>query len=222
MTPPPAARRAEKRTGFTLLELMIVIGIMTIMLVAIVPAVVSLSRSSGGKSAVSEVMNSVEQARSLALTSGSSTYVVFADKTTTDHYRCRAYSIFKDDKTFKPVAVTGWYFLPTGISFQTNSGLLKPQAGTPKIAFPCPRAIIANAASDPTPVELPFLQFDSNGMVTTPTTTADIFVNFFSGFIDGSGAALFTDKVQATKQKFDQIAISPFTGRARYIDPYAN
>ena len=46
------------------------IGVISIMLVAIIPAVTSLSKSSGGKSAVSGLMNSLEQARALVLTTG--------------------------------------------------------------------------------------------------------------------------------------------------------
>ncbi len=103
------------RRAFTLLELLVVISIIAILLVAVIPAVTGLSKGSGRKGAVSNLMNALEQARSLALTSGSATYVVFADETTPDNYRCKAFIIFKEDKTtFVPTAVTRWYFPSDG------------------------------------------------------------------------------------------------------------
>ena len=53
--------------------------------------------------------------------------VVFADETTPDHYRCKAYIVFQE-KNFIPTAVTKWNFLPTGISFLPSQGLLTSQA----------------------------------------------------------------------------------------------
>lgn len=185
------------------------------MLVAVIPAVIPLTKASSGKAAVSNLMNAIEQARSLALTSGSSTYVVFADQTTSENYRCKAFIVFQEDKNFLPVAVTKWYFLPTGISFQPGTGFLTPQSGTPKITFSCPGTI------GPAPIELPFIKFDSNGTVATPTDGTILFVNLFAGSVDASGQSFFTDQKQKTSGKLDQVAVARFTGRVRYIDPYA-
>ena len=113
--------KQRERFAFTLVELLVVIGIISLLLVAVIPAVTSLSKSSGSKSAVSGLMNSFEQARALALTSGSATYVVFADQTTPENYRCKAYIVFQE-KNFVPTAVTKWNFLPTGISFLPDTG----------------------------------------------------------------------------------------------------
>ncbi len=192
------------------MELLVVIGIISLLLVAVIPAVNSLSKSSGGKSAVSGLMNSLEQARALALSSGSATYVVFADQTTPENYRCKAYIVFQE-KNFIATAVTKWNFLPTGISFLPATGLLSPP--TPAIAFDCPGTIGATPA-------LPYIKYDSNGMVAAPTVTANLFVNFFSGFVDQGGTPTYTDKKQETAQRFDQIKVAPFTGNAQYVDPY--
>ena len=75
------ARPRGRQGAFTLVEMLVVIVIISILLVAVIPAVNSLSKSSGGKAAVSNFMNVVEQARTLAITSGNATYVVFADET---------------------------------------------------------------------------------------------------------------------------------------------
>ena len=159
-------------------------------------------------------MNAFEQARALAITGGLSTYVVFADETTPENYRCKAFIIFQDKSDFSQTAISKWYFLPTGISFQPGAGLLKPQTGTPMIGFLCP----GNLGT--TPRQLPFLKFDPNGTVAAPTSPPDMFVKIFSGFVDSSGTPAFTDKTQASSLKLDQVAIARFTGRAHYVDPY--
>src|ERR1700693_2696656 len=63
--------------GFTLLELLVVIGIISILLVAIVPAVNSLSKSSGRKAAVNNLLGAIEQARVQAIKDGQAAYLVF-------------------------------------------------------------------------------------------------------------------------------------------------
>ncbi|HEY5035833.1 MAG TPA: prepilin-type N-terminal cleavage/methylation domain-containing protein [Chthoniobacterales bacterium] len=211
-------RPRERFSAFTLVEMLVVIGIISLLLVAVIPAVNSLSKSNGSKAAISNFMNAVEQARSLAITSGSATYVVFADETLTstetaapDKYRAKSYIIFQD-KNFVPTAVSKWYFLPTGISFLPGSGLMT--AKDPTVKFACPGSL------NNTPISLPFIKFDSEGAVALPANPAIMFVNFFSGFVSAGGQPTFTDSKQKTSQKFEQVTISSLTGRARYVDPY--
>ena len=203
-------------SAFTLIEMLVVIVIISILLVAVIPAVNSLSKSSGSKAAVSNFMNTVEQARTLAITSGSPTYIVFADQTTPENYRAKAYIVFQD-KNFIPVAVSKWYFLPTGISFQPGTGLLTPQdeSNPPLINFLCPGTIGSTA------IPLPFIKFDPSGMVLIPTDSAKMFVKFFSGSVDSSGTSSFTDSTQKTSGNLDQVTISRFTGRPKYVNPYS-
>ena len=219
--PKPRARRAftlpmlRARSAFTLIELLVVMGIILLLAAALVPAVTSLSKAHGQKAAISNVMNVFEQARALAVSSGTATYIVFANQTTPEKYRCKAFIVFKEDsQTFTPAAVTKWYFLPTGVSLQPESGLLTAPTGTPAITFLCPGSVSA------APIALPFIKFDPSGMVASPTNPAVLFVNVFAGFVDAGGIASFTDKTQQTSLKLDQVAVARFTGRARYVDPY--
>ena len=203
------------RSAFTLIELLVVIGIISILLVAVIPAVTSLTKAHGQKAAISNVMNLLEQARAMAVSTGSATYVVFADQTTPENYRYKAYIAFKEDsQTFAPVAVTKWYFLPTGISFQPKVGLLTAPTGSAPLKFLCPGTIGTTA------VPLPYIKFDANGMVAAPSDPNILFANVFAGSVDQNGLATFTDQNQKSTQKFDQVAVARFTGRARYVDPY--
>src|SRR5689334_22329245 len=70
------APRDVRANAFTLLELLVVLGILAILLVAIVPAINSLSKSSGRKAAIGNLLGAVEQARAEALKSGRATYIV--------------------------------------------------------------------------------------------------------------------------------------------------
>ena len=115
----------------------------------------------------------------------------------------QGYIVFQE-KNFVPTAVTKWNFLPTGISFLPDTGLLTTPP-TPVIPILCPGTIGVTPA-------LPYLKFDSNGMVAAPTVATGLFVNFFSGFVDQGGTPNYTDKKQETAQRFDQIKVAPFTG----------
>lgn len=207
----------RRRRAFTLIELMVVIGIIALMLAGITPAVVSLSKANNTKAGVSGVMNLFEQARALAVTSGHATYVVFADDTTADAYRCRALIVFQEDESFNPVAVTKWHFLPTGTAFRPRVGVLTAPNATPVVKFACP-GTIANGQ----PIALPFIKFDSSGMVASPTDPNILFADLFMGSVTISGQAIYTDKAQQTAQKFDSVVLARFTGRARYVDRYSS
>jgi prepilin-type N-terminal cleavage/methylation domain-containing protein len=56
--------------AFTLIELLVVIAIIAILLVAVVPAVNTLSKSSGRKATASLLLGTIEQARAQALKDG--------------------------------------------------------------------------------------------------------------------------------------------------------
>lgn len=204
-----------KARAFTLLELMVVIAIIAIMLAAIVPAVNSLSKANGSKSAVSSVINALEQAKSLAVTSGSATYVVFADQSTPDRYRNKAFIVFQDDKNFAQVPVTKWSFLPVGVSFRPNEGILTLPSSSSALMFACPSPV------GPAPAAYPYVKFDPNGSVTAPSDPNILFIDLFAGFVGVDGLMSYTDANQKTSQKFDAVVLARFTGRAKYVDPYS-
>ncbi len=198
--------------AFTLIELLVVIGIIAIMLVAIVPAVNSLSKSSGRKGAISNLLGAIEQTRAQAIKDGQPTYLVFPDQlpagtdsATTQKYAYRSYALFEDDPA-NPGAqkqVTPWRTLPTGISI--HSGSLGYLAKTVPFSF-TPVGATATA-------NFPYLKFNANGEVdpvSTPSaTTGTVQFGIFEGYVDSNGLH-FTSGSQAT----ESIAVSRLTGRA--------
>ncbi len=64
-------------SGFTLMELMVVMAIIILVAAFATPAFNSLSKSSGRKAAIGNLLGGIEQARSQAMKDGRYTYVVF-------------------------------------------------------------------------------------------------------------------------------------------------
>jgi prepilin-type N-terminal cleavage/methylation domain-containing protein len=209
-------QRSSPQSAFTLLELLVVISIIAVLLIAIVPAVNPLFKSSGRKGALSGLLGAIEQARSLAVKDGQATYVVFPDQlvnnndpSLTQRYSYRSYAIFEDDAANPGTQkqVTPWQSLATGISIR--SGSLNYLAKT--IAFPF------------TPLgtgvkgQFPFLKFTANGEVDPATTrdpsktTGTIQFGIFEGFVDSTGIDKKTSAVDFT----DSIEVSRLTGHAQ-------
>jgi prepilin-type N-terminal cleavage/methylation domain-containing protein len=198
--------------AFTLLELLVVMGILAIMLVAIIPVVSSLSKSSGRKAAISNLLGALEQARTYAITDGQATYLVFPTQVGTDvatiqRYAYRSYAIFEDDPAGSgtPKQLTKWQTLPTGVSLR--SGSLNFLATS--TAFPF-------TPVSPTPSQFPSLKFNSNGEVDSSSTpsasTGAIQFGIFEGFVGTSGNETKTSSSNFT----ETIYVSRLTGRAEY------
>src|SRR5262245_48503209 len=91
----------QTRAGFPLLELLMVMGIIALALAALIPAVTSLSKSSGRIAARDSLLGAIEQARAEAIKSGQAAYIVFptftsGTQSTLDRYNYRSYAIFQD------------------------------------------------------------------------------------------------------------------------------
>src|SRR5207249_5129558 len=85
--------------AYTLVELLVVMGMILILLAVVVPAVTSLSKANGRKAAMANLLGGIEQARAEAIKSGQATYVVFPTfasgaQPTLDRYNSRSYAIF--------------------------------------------------------------------------------------------------------------------------------
>jgi prepilin-type N-terminal cleavage/methylation domain-containing protein len=202
----------RRNRSFTLIELLVVMGVIAVLLVAIVPAVNSLSKSSGRKAAMNNLLGAIEQARTLAIKDGQATYVAFPDQiagantATVDRYSYKSYAIFEDDEA-NPGSVkqiTPWRTLPAGVSLR--SGNLNNFAKTTAFAF--------TPAGAGAAFSFPFLKFNSSGEVdpsSTPgLTTGPVQIGIFEGFVDSSGGDRDTNKSKPT----ENVSLDRLTGRA--------
>src|SRR5947207_7439681 len=119
-TPP---RRGRFR-AFTLIEMLVVLGMIVILLSALVPAVTSLSKANGRKAAIANLLGGIEQARAEAINTSQATYVVFpafgagTAQSTLDRYNYKSYAIFEDNaaNSGSVKRVTPWKALATAVS----------------------------------------------------------------------------------------------------------
>src|SRR5213596_1929542 len=61
--------------AFTLVEMLVVLGMIVILLSAMIPAVTSLSKANGRKAALANLLGGIEQARAEAINTSQATYV---------------------------------------------------------------------------------------------------------------------------------------------------
>src|SRR5438093_4826853 len=122
----PALR--ERFRALTLIEMLVVLGMIVILLSALVPAVTSLSKANGRKAAMANLLGGIEQARAEAINTSQATYVVFptfgagAAQSTLDRYNYKSYAIFEDNAA-NPGSVkqvTPWKALPTGVALRAT------------------------------------------------------------------------------------------------------
>lgn len=107
----------KNRAGFTLIELMVVVGLMVLLLAFAVPAFQGIGRSAGINAAVHELRTTVSLARQWAITRRERTCVVFPDE-------FNNYTVETVDKALRSYAVyagtnfiTEWRMLPQNIIF---------------------------------------------------------------------------------------------------------
>jgi prepilin-type N-terminal cleavage/methylation domain-containing protein len=216
---PVLSHRTAPRRAFTLVELLVVIGVISILLVATLPVVNSLSKSGGRKGAVGSLLGAVEQARARAISDGRPTYLVLAtalptaDPALTDRYAYRAYAICQDDPANPPnhgdpadpadgskpkIQLTSWKPFSTGVSLRTNI----TAAPWIQSTFPFPPAG-ANVVGN-----FPYLMFNESGEVVAPPSP--ILISVFEGTVNG------TSEVKTSGTMISEtIAVSPLTGRAQ-------
>lgn len=105
------------RRGFTLVELLVVVGIIGVLLGLLVPAFQNMGRGAGMRSAIMQVRASVALARQWAITHREKTYVVFpCDKNTypsSSDYNLyhRSFAVFGEKSGY----IKEWTYFPAGV-----------------------------------------------------------------------------------------------------------
>ena len=214
-------KRSSPQTAFTLLELLVVMGIILIALAALVPAVTSLSKSGGRRAALNGLLGGIEQARAEAIKSSQATYVVFpaftsGTQSTLDRYNYRSYAIFEDNAASpgNPKQLTDWKSFPTGVALRkaytingVNGGLdslQDPAALTPPVAF--------SFAPDASAAPFKCFKFNSNGEVQAPA--GNVLLCIFEGYVNSGSEVATTKDGSGNPSAVEYVMVSQFTGRA--------
>ena len=197
--------------AFTLVEMLVVMIIILIALGALIPAVTSLSKSSGRQAATNNLIGAIEQARAEAIKSGQPTYVVFpttlssTDPNLVQRYSYHSYAIFEDDplNPATPKQLSGWKTLPTGVSLRSaiSSWSLASFQFTP-----------AGSAQS-----FPFLKFNANGEVEAPVAPpANVLLGIFEGYVASNGSEVITGAKDGSGNPLasEYLSVSRITGRA--------
>jgi prepilin-type N-terminal cleavage/methylation domain-containing protein len=110
---------ATRQRGFTLVELLVVIGIMGVLLGLIMPAFTGLGRGANMRSAVMQLRSTIALARQWAITHREKTYVVFPDESLnfggggSASMARRAYAVYGEKSGY----IREWAYLPAGLVF---------------------------------------------------------------------------------------------------------
>jgi len=211
------------------MEMLVVIALILLMLAALIPAVTSLSKSSGRQAGFNALMGAIEQARAAALESEQSTYMVFATfssaaQSTLDQYNYRSYAIFEDDAA-NPGSVkqlTPWRSLPTGVALRSAGPY--PLSNLAPTASPAPSPIPTFTFTPDTSATAlcQYIKFNWNGQVQTPvppSTDPNVRLGVFEGYVKQDGTEIATTKdASGNPSAVQYIVVSQFTGRAEPAD----
>ncbi len=189
-------------------------------------------------------MGVFEQARTVAISEGRSTYVAFVSMPMGQTQNAagvaptmwgRAYAVFEDpiltdtSTSFLPVQRSSWLYLPVGVAFKSdhsNTSVASLTDSAPPTGdatqFKVP------ASGGPASLKLPYLKFDSTGQIIDHVSnqvldpgSAFLRVLLFEGTTDSSGTEVATRRTPGTtganaKYALDEILLKSATGRARY------
>ena len=112
----------SKRSAFTLVELLVVVGIIATLLVLVVPAFTGLGRGQSMRSSVAQLRSTLALARQWAITRNEKTYVIFPDDGATYNparnaaMALRSYAVWAERSGY----ISEWRYLPPGIVFDAN------------------------------------------------------------------------------------------------------
>ena len=197
--------------AFSLLELLSAVAIISVLMAVLVAPATGILGSSGRKGAVVIVMNTLEQARALALETGRDVVVLLWKRTGDNPDSLLVLRKNEDGTDWDQLG--RWIKLPKGVIFHggdTASEILNASA-VPDLVDP------AKLPGSPNTSELGGVQFSPTGAVQAPKNALGLRVALTEGIRGPGGTeSILTAKKQAQTGPgggFEVISIARYTGR---------
>lgn len=210
-------RNPGRSRGFSLIELLAVMAVVSLMVALIMPSVSGLTNTAGRRGAVNTLMNTFEQARVAALESGRPVYVLFWRRTFPDADSIMVLREPEDTSsaTWQYEQLTRWIKLPKGVLLHRPSqgaSILSQNVADAAGIFDA--AKIPGSASAST-ADLHVLAFNQSGAVTFPTSKNNRKLIVSEGVRDGGGMEALISQNKQSAGGFEIISLSAYTGRAQ-------
>jgi prepilin-type N-terminal cleavage/methylation domain-containing protein len=204
--------RLPVRTGFSLIELLVVVAVVMLMAMLLYSTLPSFLSSAGRRGGANMLLNTLEHARIAALESGQNVYVGFADGDfPVENMRYASFVVFRETSDDERASGAGnytvlkkWTKLPRNVAFKRVAGSLVPDSGGQ--TFPGLNPELPAAHHDET---FPALAFNSSGAVDGSGNPIQLFL--YEGY--------YADQQDVQTRKgddaFEKISLFRYTGRAQ-------
>jgi prepilin-type N-terminal cleavage/methylation domain-containing protein len=204
--------------GFSLLEMLVVVGILAVLMSLMLPAVSSFSSTAGRRGAVNILMSAFEQARVSAIESGRPVYVLFYRRIFPEPDAIMVVRDPEDGLITSPLDhLTKWIKLPKGVllhdpgAVNLLSQALPVEISTNRLS-PAPRLAAGES--------LNAVKFNESGGVEYPSGSAASLRQLFlsegvRGDTGNEAAMSARKKTQGSGGGFEVISLSRYTGRAQ-------
>ncbi|MEM9016253.1 MAG: prepilin-type N-terminal cleavage/methylation domain-containing protein [Verrucomicrobiota bacterium] len=228
-SPNPLSYIALRKSGYSLVEMLTVMGVAALLLAVAAPSLVSLAPSR--KAAVYQLAGTLENARARALASQNPVYLAVSNENFPEaRSRFRTYAIFETTSNSGSWSereirqTTEWFSLPEGVVFGESShfeAVSDFPFRTLHESGRLRRFPVRLAADETSSVLLPYLVFGPDGAVRVPSIgEADaLHLAVVEGFPEGTGIVLTSSIREAGRDlgRSELISISFYTGRSRIL-----
>jgi hypothetical protein len=204
---------APCRSGASLLELLSVSALITLTAGLLYSSIGSFSSPAGRRGAVNILMNAFEHARIVALESGQTVHVGFADRDfPVEEMRYKAFLVFRDTSDEERAAgakdyliLKKWTKLPGNVALKRMAHSVVPESGGQ--TFAGLKEMLPNSQSDET---FPCLSFNSSGAVSSTSNPIELFL--YEGYFSEDREI----QTRASGELFEKISLSRYTGRVQF------